>query len=171
MNAQQRRHSVTSHEPILQPSASSMPRSSTKPGCMALKQTGFCPTSSCCGNHEICRKHMNDFNSCHDSTCSKVHPSYAGYIYLSDCCICLDPMTHGAFQLSCSHVFHRGCLERYSNEEPSADCPACKRTYIRRELDTRHGRLVLPTRYSNLVIVTRSIHQEENYEPHVEPYF
>ena len=51
------------------------------------------------------------------------------------CCICLDEFKtyEPCVQLSCNHVFHTNCLQRYLLREDLGRCPLCRKTFFNTE--------------------------------------
>ena len=80
----------------------------------------------CCGvkkNGQPCQ-----FRGRHDGYC-KFHLPHTKSETIGDCPICYEKMTSSnMIKTSCKHEFHRSCLERWMEENPS--CPMC-RTDIR----------------------------------------
>ena len=41
------------------------------------------------------------------------------------CAICLEPARNALAALTCGHVYHKQCIDTWTNTNPS--CPQCKR--------------------------------------------
>lgn len=122
-------------------------------GCPGLRQTGRCLSTACTGVHELCAAHMNEYGSCRDTECRKVHFVWKVYVSQSNCPTCMSPIGNSAYQLPCRHIFHRNCLFQWlthswlnhsSPHSSSAPCPICRAPYTRISLTTLAGTPVPP---------------------------
>jgi hypothetical protein len=139
-------------QPPRQPQPQPQPQAHTASrACATLEESGKCSTPGCTATHDLCDRHMEDFASCRDSTCGKAHPRYTAYVTLSDCAVCFASLEHGAYQLPCTHFFHRACLQAcIAPDELEARCPMCReRTFTRAQLE-RGGAVVMPERYRGM---------------------
>lgn len=121
--------------------------------CAALEQSARCTTPGCPAVHTLCDRYMEDFASCHDPACVKAHPNYTAFVALSDCIICTESLSQDAYQLPCTHVFHRHCLRATLQDEKEAWCPVCREhSFTAEQLESADGALVVPQRYKDAEI-------------------
>jgi hypothetical protein len=115
--------------------------------CATLEESGKCSTPGCTATHDLCERYMNDFGSCKDPACGKAHPRYTAYVRLSDCAVCMELMAQDEYQLPCTHVFHRHCLQSCLGDSSVARCPVCREgTFTAAQL----GAPVMPERYRGM---------------------
>lgn len=50
------------------------------------------------------------------------------YIELEECVICMDNINENVYELPCSHIFHKECLEMWA--EKNYDCPVCRHNIL-----------------------------------------